>query len=307
MINGTSVKRISEIITYCDEHGEPKTLEHYKINIETLHLYQRDKRYTETKQPKILLIDIETAPMDVMVWGLYKQRISHTNVVNDWFILSWSAKWLFSSEIMSDVVTPKEAVNRDDKRICQSIWDLINDCDILIGHNVERFDKRKLNARFFINGFAPPLPYVTIDTLILAQKNFGFSSNRLDFLGRLIRNRGKIETNFDLWVRCKNGDKEALLEMEAYNKEDVVLLEEVYCDLRPWMKSHPNLSLLMDAKEPCCPTCGSFNIEYTDKYYTTPANQYRVVRCKDCGAPNRLPQGVVSFEDRKKLVRSAAR
>jgi RNase P subunit RPR2 len=300
-------EKLERVIAFCEEHGETETLNEYNLNIETLHRYQRLKRTNETIKPKILLLDIETAPMDVMVWGLYKQRISHTNVVNDWFMLSWSAKWLFDADTMCDVVTPEEAIKRDDSRICRSIWTLINDSDVIIGHNIERFDKRKLNARFFINKLAPPLPYVTIDTLTVAQKNFGFSSNRLDYLGKMVRNRGKIETNFDLWVRCKNGDQDALTEMVIYNKEDVVLLEEVYLELRPWIKSHVNMGLLMDSNELRCPNCGSANIEYTDHYYTTPANQYRVVRCKDCGAPNRLPKGVVSFEDRKNLIRSIAR
>jgi RNase P subunit RPR2 len=126
-------------------------------------------------------------------------------------------------------------------------------------------------------------------------------------LGELIRNKGKIETNFDLWKRCKIGDKDALTEMERYNKEDVALLEETYLFLRPWIKNHPNVGLLMDANEPCCPNCGSFNIEITDSYYTTPANQYKAVRCGDCGAPNRLPESIVGTLEKKKLLRSIAR
>ncbi len=55
--------------------------------------------------PRILLFDIETAPMEVFVWGLYKQFIPHTNVIKDWFILSWSAKWLYEDKILSAVVT----------------------------------------------------------------------------------------------------------------------------------------------------------------------------------------------------------
>ena len=303
----TTIDRIDQILAYMDEYGEQKALEQYGINIETLHRYQREKRYDETRKAKILLLDIETAPMEVYVWGLYKQRINYKNIIDDWFILSWSAKWLFSPVIQSDVLTPKEAVNGDDSRVIKSIWELINESDVIIGHNIVKFDERKLNARFILNGLNPPLPYQTIDTLRIAQKTFGFSSNRLDYLGQLIRNKGKIETDFELWIRCKHGDKDALAEMETYNKEDVALLEEVYLFLRPWIKSHPNMGLLMDAKEQCCPNCGSFNIELTESYYTTPANQYRAVRCKDCGAPNRLPESVVGTIEKKQLLRSIAR
>jgi len=60
--------------------------------------------------------------MEVSVWGLYKQYIPNDNIIKDWNILSWAAKWLFDDEIMSDILTPKEAVARDDSRILKSMW-----------------------------------------------------------------------------------------------------------------------------------------------------------------------------------------
>ena len=227
-MSDTTIVRIEEILAYLDEHGEEKALQHFGINIETLNRYKRKKRYEETRKAKILLLDVETSTMQTRVWGLYKQRIPHQNVIKDWFILGWAARWLYSPEMMSDFVTPKEAVERSDKRIIKSIWDLIDESDVIIGHNIRHFDERKLNTRFILNGFPPPLPYMTVDTLKEAQKTFGFSSNRLDYLGKLMGNKGKLETNFDLWIRCEEGDSEALQTMETYCRNDVALLEDVY-------------------------------------------------------------------------------
>ena len=303
----SSAERIDTILAYCNEHGESATLEKFSINIETLHRYERDKRWRETKQPKILLLDVETSFMEVRVWGLYKQRIPHTNIINDWHFHSWAAKWIFDSEIYSDVQSPREAVNRNDKRICESLWEMVNNADIIIGHNAARFDIRKMNTRFYMNNLKPPMPYQIIDTLRIAQKYFSFSSNRLDYLGKLIRNRGKIKTDYDLWVRCAEGDKEALTEMETYNKEDVAILEECYIELRPWIKSHPNLAVLMDADEPCCPNCGSLKFEEKEGYYTTPQNRYISVRCAECGAVNRMRESDMTADKRKKMLVPAAR
>lgn len=300
-------ENINAVLEYCLEHGETEACTYFNIKPETLYRYQRERRWRDTQQPKILLLDMETSFMEVRVWGLYKQRIPHTNVINDWFFLSWSAKWLYSAEIMSDVLTPKEAVNKNDKRICESLWELINSADVIIGHNATRFDLPKINTRFYVNGLKPPMPYQTIDTLRVAQRNFSFSSNRLDYLGRLMLNQGKIKTDYELWVRCAEGDKDALTEMETYNKQDVKLLEEVYCELRPWIKSHPNLGLIMDADKPCCPNCGSFEFEEGEGYYTTPQNRYIAVRCKSCGATNRLRDSLTTSEKRKKLVIPIAR
>jgi len=245
--------------------------------------------------------------MEVRVWGLYKQRISHTNIISDWHFLSWAAKFLFEPDVHSDVLTPEEAKKKDDKRICESIWPMIDQCDILIGHNLDKFDIRKLNTRFIINGLKPPMPYRTIDTLKVAQRHFSFSSNRLDYLGKLFCNHGKIKTDIELWIKCAEGNKIALAEMEQYNQEDVRLLEEVYVELRPWIKSHPNLALPLDAKEPCCPNCGGFEFEEGGSYYTTPQNMYVSVRCKSCGAVNRKKESLITKEQKKQMIVPNAR
>jgi DNA polymerase elongation subunit (family B) len=301
------VEWFDEIMAFCNSFGESETCAKYNINSETLHRYQRERRFRETKQAKILLLDVETSFMEVRVWGLYKQRIPHTNVISDWHFLSWSCKWLFDSKIESDVLTPREAVHKDDKRICESLWQYVNDADIIIGHNVNKFDMRKINTRFILNGLKPTMPYLTIDTLKIAQKNFAFSSNKLDYLGKLFFKRGKIETDYDLWIKCEEGDKESLDKMVAYNQEDIRLLEDLYLELRPFIKSHPNIGVVIDAQEPCCPNCGSFEFEEGEGYYTTPQNRYISVRCKSCGAVNRKKDSLLTADQRKNLIVPTAR
>ena len=61
-----------------------------------------------------------------------------------------------------------------------------------------------------IHGFLPPSPYQMIDTLIHSQKIAAHSSHKLDWLGQLIRNEGKLDTDYDLWVKCEQGDQESL-------------------------------------------------------------------------------------------------
>tara|TARA_R110000744_G_scaffold110434_1_gene208322 strand:- start:8734 stop:9549 length:816 start_codon:yes stop_codon:yes gene_type:complete len=255
---------------------------------------------------KILLFDIETTPMEVFVWGLFGNKyIQHGNVIKDWNVLSWSAKWLFDSEVISDIQTPTEAKNRDDKRVLGGIWDLINQANVVIAHNGDKFDLKKLNTRFHMNGYLPPSPYQSIDTLKVARRNFAFSSNRLDYLGTIMTNKGKISTNFQLWKDCLKGDRTALNEMLAYNEEDVRLLEEVYVELRPWIKAHPNVGVYMTGE--ICPTCGSDDIETNGGYYTTNANMYESYRCGDCGSLSRKLKSVLSVEDRRELMRPLPR
>jgi DNA polymerase elongation subunit (family B) len=302
-----SNQRIEEILAYLDENGEEKALANFGITLDTLRRYQRKTRYKDTKRAKILLIDIETAPLHGNFWSLGKQYISPEQIETDSFIIGYSAKWLLSADMMSDFCVPKEAVARDDKRVTLSAYQLVNEADIIIGHNVEAFDIPILKSAWLLHGFNPPLPYQMVDTLKAARKEFRFASNKLNYLGQIMLSKEKLKTDRTLWARCEKGDQEALKYMEEYCRRDTMLLEEVFLEMRGWIKSFPNMGLLMDAEEQCCPNCGSFDIELTDKYYTTPANQYRVVRCKSCGAPNRLPRSIIDTTTRRNLIRSIAR
>ena len=258
--------------------------------------------YNSPDGAKILLFDIETTPMEVFVWGLFGNKyIQHGNVIKDWNVLSWSAKWLFDSTVMSDVQTAKEAINRDDNRVLEGIWDLLNRADIVVAHNGDRFDIKKLNTRFYLNGYEPTSPYRSIDTLKSIKKSFAFSSNRLDYLGKLITNKGKISTNFKLWTDCLEGKSEALSNMLAYNEEDVRLLEEVYLEIRSWIKPHPNLGVHCNGS--VCPTCSSEDIISNGRYYTTNTNKYQSYRCNDCGALSRSIDSELSIDTRKELMR----
>ena len=223
-------------------------------------------------------------------------------------MLSWAGKWLFYPEIHSDVLTPDEAKRGDDKRISASLWQYIEDADVIIAHNGIKFDLAKINTRFLIHNMLPPSPYQTIDTCLVARKKFGFEHNKLDYLAERLGLSRKIETDFQLWVDCLDGKAEALLNMVTYNKQDVMILEEVYVKLRAWIPVHPNMGLFAEA-EPgklICPVCGNVNVEYAG-YYSTPVNQYRSFRCADCGAIARSRVTDTPIKKKRSLLYANAR
>lgn len=305
-MSNASIEHIDKVLAYLNENGESETLQHFNINIETLHRYQRKRRFWETKVPKVLLFDLETTPFSAFVWGTWKQKIPHTSIQDESILLSWAAKWLFDSKISSDILTPQESLNKDDSRIVKSLWTLINSADVLIAHNGKRYDAPFFKMRCIMNKLSPPSPYQIIDTLDVLKKNFRFPSNKLDYMGVLIRNKGKIKTDFDLWVRCMNGDETALSQMLSYNKEDVVLLEDLYVWIRPYINSHPNMAIYQESHEPSCPTCGSSNIEECG-HYTTSVNRYLAFRCKDCGSICRSRQTDLPIKCKSGVMMPTAR
>ena len=258
------------------------------------------------KMPKILVFDIETSPLLSNLWGVYEQRVPLENIQKEWFVISWSGKYLFDSNIMSDVLSPKEAINSDDKRILKSMWKLLDESDIIIGHNILKFDIRKLNARFIMNGLPSPSPYKTIDTLRVCKKQFAFTGYSLNYINKILGLRGKAHTSYNLWLRCMKGDKEALKTMVEYNKRDVVITEDLYVKIRGWIRSDVNMGLYFDTDEALCPNCGNSNLEWKGYYYTT-MNRFRSGKCLKCNAIFRSRYSDLSKEERKMLLSPVAR
>ena len=250
-----------------------------KYTIEQL----REMVNKEEKLPKILIFDIETAPMAAFVWRRYKENISLEQTISESFMLCWSAKWLYSEEVLGDCLTPEEAVKEDDRRIVNSLYNLVTEADVLVAYNGRNFDIPYMNQRFLHWQFPPYVPSHIVDPYETAKTVFRFSSNKMDAIATQLGLQNKMKTDFALWKGCMVGNKECLDYMLNYNKQDVVVLEEIYCKFLPWIKNHPNLSNYMEDKR-CCVKCTSKRIEKLDRYFYTPSGKYELFRCKDCGA-----------------------
>lgn len=223
--------------------------------------------------PRILLIDIETAPSLGYYFDLWKEGNIVGNV-KSWYILSFAWQWAGEKKIdcRGIVDYPRYKKNKeDDFALVHDIHTLLSQADIVVAHNGDRFDIRKINARFLKHGFPPPAPYKTVDTLKVARKYFAMDSNRLNDVAQYLGVGSKLpHTGFKLWEDCMRGDKKAWDLMKRYNKQDVVLLHDVYMTLRTWMTNHPNVNIFT-GKNPACPNCGGavqkrgFNITKTGR------------------------------------------
>jgi hypothetical protein len=221
-------------------------------------------------------------------------------------MLTWSAKWLFGKETFSGALTPKEVAKEDDSRIVKDLWNLFDEADVLIAHNGDGFDLPNMNTRFLVNGLTPPSPSQRIDTLKVARKEFGFTHNALDALAGVLGLKGKLSTDFNLWKACKNGDADALKRMEEYNVQDVNLLEEVYLELRPWIKNHPSAALFLESEEPVCPACGHKHLTQKGTYRTQ-VSVFDTYQCDSCGGYSRSRVNKTPKNIRQNLLVSLAR
>lgn len=266
-----------------------------------------EEQYRE-QGAKILLFDIETAPMETFVWSLRQHGwISPESVIKDWSILTWSAKWLFDDQIYSARVIADDAERREDSAIIQPLWDLLDEADVIVAHNGARFDVRKANARFALNGLGPPLPYKIIDTLRVARRQFDLSSYKLDYINQLFGLPEKGHPGYNTWktavkqsILGGRAAEEALERMRSYCDNDVRILEELYLQIRPWIKGHPNMGLYVDTDGSACTNCGNADLDWKGKYYT-PAGRFLSFRCNNCGAVGRSRTTDIDKEERDRL------
>lgn len=248
-------------------------------------------------EPKILFFDIETSPNLAYVWGKYEQDVIAYK--NESQILCYAAKWFGNKSTFAQALPDFKGYqydDPDDKQLVKAIWDLFDEADIIVAHNGDRFDIRKMNARFIYHKLPPPSPYKTVDTKKIAKHVAMFNSNKLDDLGKYLNEGKKITTSFGLWLGCMAGDKDSWKQMVKYNRQDVELLERIYLRLRPWTKYHPNIGIYTDSA--VCPRCGSDKIEFRG-YGVNSVTKYRRFKCRQCGG-----WGSCALNAKKEILRS---
>ena len=254
---------------------------------------------------KILILDIETAPVLAYVWRLFKENVGLDQIQGDWCILSFAAKWLGDNKVYY-YDQAKVADIHDERVLLLALHAMLDEADIVVAHNGRRFDLKKINARFLKAGMSPPSPYQIVDTLEIAKGAFAFTSNKLAYLtDHLNKDFKKLDhgqyPGFKLWAAVLAGDKKAWAEMRKYNEYDVLSLEETYLLLRPWDKRHPNVAVGSSGEDPVCPTCGGTRL-YRRGFQNTNTGQYRRYSCGSCGSWSRSRYTLNSIGKRKSLL-----
>jgi len=234
-------------------------------------------------EPKILFLDIETAPAIGYFWG-HTHETDIIKVLRPSFMLSYAYQWMGNNKIhfrgLPDYKFYKHNPEND-FYLLKDVAALMDESDIIIAHNGDNFDIRTIQGRFIRYNIRPPSPFKTIDTLKACRAQFKIESNRLDFVAQYLGIGHKLpNTGIDLWDRCVKTDPKAWQVMEKYNKHDIYLLKEVYEVIKPYIKNHPNVTLWTG--DHACPTCGSKHIVRRGFGYKL-TRKYQQWQCRDCG------------------------
>lgn len=207
------------------------------------------------------------------------------NTIDESRTICWAAKW-FGKPKVEFAAEWKQG----EEYVIDRMWELLDEADVVVGFNSNKFDIKKVNTSFIENGMAPPSPYKKIDLLLQARKHFGWSANRLKNILTRLGLTPKLEdnANMKLWMDVYWGEKEAQKRMQEYNIQDTLSTEELYEHMLGWIQPHPNWGLWMDDMHgsPICPNCGSDHI-HKRGFETTKVRKYQRYQCQSCGAYHR--------------------
>ena len=244
------------------------------------------KRIARPNEARILILDIERVQgrFAADFWDLndFKGRRIRPDQVTEWprtICVAW--RWYGTKPVEFRAEWDdggREGMLRD-------AWDAYDRADIVVGHNIARFDTRKLKADWKMMGLPSPRPWKHVDTLTVARREFGFESNQLGSLCERMGVPGKVDHyDPDCAKAALAGDKAAQRRLRRYNQGDIEATEALYDSLRGWIPNHPFMGVPAgEAKR--CNQCGSEDLKLDEEQrYRAVVVDYALYRCQACGA-----------------------
>ena len=241
---------------------------------------------------KILVWDLETSQSHAKTWGP-KWNTNLNSITEDQIIYMVGYEWLGDGngpQVKSqlDFSRAYGRNRRDDRQLTEFVAGLVDEADVVVGQNIDKFDMRVLTARMLNHRIRKLAPTPSVDIVKYTRKHFRLHSYKLDDVARFLGIPGKrSHAGLALWDAVDEADPEAWQEMIDYCLRDTALTTEVYYLLRDngWLDRHPNISLLTGANG-VCPTCGSAHLHKRGTHRAL-TRTYQKYQCQNCGSYSR--------------------
>lgn len=219
-------------------------------------------------QPKILLWDIESTAL------------------NSTFGTILCIGWKFLDE--DDVYIPtildtKNEHLKDDSLLVDQFVDAFMEADYHITWYGERFDLPMVNSKLIKYGRDPLPQKPHLDLWKTARRHFKLHSNRLAVWGEFLEcENAKTPITYDDWLHAALGDEDSMDMVVTHCYYDVLVLEEIFMRMRPWIREEPAHQLFVGGDPMSCPSCGSMKMQRRG-YQHARTRKYRRYHCQDCG------------------------
>lgn len=220
--------------------------------------------------PRILFFDIESSNLNA----------------NFGTILSIGWKWWGVDEVKVKSLLDYPAVFRrdptNDCKLVDYFKQVYDTADVTVGWYSSRFDLPMISSKLVEFQRAPLAPVQHIDLWRTAKYQLKLSSNRLGSVAEFLGIEEKTPVKGLIWRKACAGHKDSIGYVIEHNRQDVVVLEQAYGRLLPWIVGHPNLNLVLDSSANC-PKCGKATLTKQGSRQSL-TRQYQRFQCQSCGS-----------------------
>jgi hypothetical protein len=248
---------------------------------------------------RILILDVERLDgITQQHWwdrGDLKNRyIHHETVMREPRTTIVCAKWYDQPDVMRFA----EWDHGGRKVFLRRVHALMDEADIIVGHNLDRADVPWLKGDFYVPrighkhrpALKPLSPFKTVDTLKVLRTQLGSGApfKSLDAFLKILGHPGKTDKyDREAMERAVAGSVEDQIRETDYCCGDVLATQWLYDWERPHIKNHPALWVEGQDKFTTCRPCGR-PLKDTPKRYIADVFSYSMKRCPECGWYGRL-------------------
>lgn len=242
--------------------------------------------------PKILVLDIETMAAKVYAWGLWNQNIGISQIIEHDRMIAFGAQWVGDKRVIFHSEFHSKGVDIYERRVemAGQAFALLNEADVVVTYNGNRFDIPWLQRTFSEYGLGEPAPFVSVDLYRTLKGRHRWLSHKLAYITERLALSGKLKhEGFEMWAKCDDpthpDHAKAWAQMRKYCKRDVVTTGELFQEALPLISTLPSHALFSevgDGGKPTCPNCGSDVVQRRGYAYTK-TRKYPRFQCQSCG------------------------
>lgn len=219
-----------------------------------------------SEKTKILIFDIETPLLKAYIWDCGDQVVRHDQLVPGWDqfnIICIAYKWSHEKKIH---VLHWDYDSQDSSGMIEEFDKIVEQADIIVGKNSNKFDIKMVNGVRFLKGLKPFPQWAASksDIEVQCRKHFRFPSQSLEYLAKNLGMGGKDKMERQDWINIQektaDGPK-AFKKMLRYCVRDVKLTDELLKRLDEYIISDLNSNDFSRDGLVCrLITCGSSDI-----------------------------------------------
>lgn len=164
-------------------------------------------------------------------------------------ILVAAYKWVGKSRVYTPSVLDygeecsQHKLHFDEAPLVADIHRILSGADMMVTFNGKNFDFGVLQTKFMYYRLPPLQPMAHVDLYQVAKTNMRIRPKSLKNIARYLGlENQKMELPFEVWREAAKGNVKALKILRKRGASDVLVTEELYGHLRPYVRQHPRIN-----------------------------------------------------------------